>query len=66
MEDAGKKVVFSMKEVGEHTAQDDCWMVIEGKVGPRFLGKWVLVLGCGLCSEWIRIFIFVCLVSAGV
>jgi len=32
MEDAGKKVVFSMKEVGEHTVQDDCWMVIEGKV----------------------------------
>lgn len=58
MEDAGKKVVLSMKEVGEHTVQDDCWMVIEGKVGDRFLGQWVWVLvWFGLCSEWIRIFI---------
>lgn len=45
MEDAGEKVVFSLKEVGEHTAQDDCWMVIEGKVGHGF--SWAMGFGFG-------------------
>jgi cytochrome b involved in lipid metabolism len=57
MEDAGKKVVFSMKEVGEHTVQDDCWMVIEGKVGDRFLGAMVLVFALVWAQNGFRIFI---------
>lgn len=67
MEDSGKKVVFSMKEVGEHTVQDDCWMVIEGKVGDRFIGE--MGFGFGLvCAQngfgyLLILFVFV---SAGV
>lgn len=31
MEEAKK--TFTIQEVSQHTAQDDCWMVIDGKVG---------------------------------
>lgn len=31
-----EKKIFDLKEVAEHKAQDDCWMVIHGKVKKLF------------------------------
>lgn len=33
----GVPKVFSLKEVEQHVAQDDCWMIIHGKVRFCFL-----------------------------
>jgi hypothetical protein len=31
-----EKKTFDLKEVAQHKAQDDCWMVIHGKVKKAF------------------------------